>query len=74
MKSVKDTVTKPDFINSDRKSSTAEIYYRKDVNFGGEYYYRIVVEFHGSNGEIRTVYKSSSTKNGEKQIWAPTKV
>ena len=69
MKSVIRTITRPDFINSDRTSSTVEIYYRKIANSSGEYYYRIAVEFNGGNGEIKTVYKRNSTKTGETQIW-----
>ena len=63
------TISKPDFINSDRFSSTAENYYRKGSDSNGEFYYRVTVEFDSGSGEVRTVFKCDSTKNGEAQIW-----
>ena len=59
-------IEKPDAIHSDRKQSGTEIYYKKRTKSD---YLRIVVEFDGNNGEVRTVFKCDSPKKGEVQIW-----
>ena len=64
-------IERPHFIATDSLFNDREVYYRRRRK--KLQYIKVVVEFDGASGNVRTAYITDSGKSGERVIWMPSK-